>query len=73
LVQDGYNGFIVPVDNPGALALAMERVASKSTVELNEMRRASRQMSAQLTTDRWARYVLEMLTEQAGAADLRRY
>lgn len=64
LVQDGYNGFVVPAENPSELALAMERVACKSESELDRMRRASRQMSMQFSTDRWASYLVEMLTKQ---------
>jgi glycosyltransferase involved in cell wall biosynthesis len=64
LLQDGYNGYIVPAENPTELAVAMERIASKSEAELDGMRRASRQMSMQFRTDRWARYLVEMLTIQ---------
>ncbi len=66
LVQDGYNGYTVPADNPRELAMAMDRVARKSTSELDRMQRASRQMSMQFTSNRWARYVVEMLSGPAG-------
>ena len=65
LVQDGYNGYVVPAGNRTELAAAMEMVASKSETELSQMRHASRQMSMQFSTDRWARYLVEMLTRLA--------
>ncbi|PYQ65147.1 MAG: hypothetical protein DMF54_11950 [Acidobacteria bacterium] len=61
LVQDGYNGYIVPVDNPGELASTMNSVSRRSTTEIEGMQRASRQMSLQLSSTRWARYLVDML------------
>jgi glycosyltransferase involved in cell wall biosynthesis len=67
LVQDGYNGYVVPTKKPTDLALCMERVARKSESELESMRRASQLMSLQFTTDRWAHYVVDMLEEAAAS------
>jgi glycosyltransferase involved in cell wall biosynthesis len=64
LVQDGYNGYVIPAENPAELTVSMEMVANKSKAELSDMGRASRQMSMQFSTDRWARYLVEMLTKQ---------
>ena len=64
LVQDGYNGYVVPAQSPGELAAAMQRVACKSESELDRMRHASQQMSTQFSTDRWAHYLVEMLAER---------
>jgi hypothetical protein len=47
----------------------MERLALKTEPELERMRRASYQMSMQFTTDRWARYVVEMLASQMTLQD----
>src|SRR5439155_2065214 len=61
LVQDGYNGYIVPIDHPGELASTMNSVSRRSTTEIEGMQRASRQMSLQLSSTRWARYLVDML------------
>lgn len=62
LVQDGYNGYIVPDNNAIELAAAMYRVARKSAPELEAMSKASRLMSTQFTSERWARYLVETLS-----------
>lgn len=64
LVQDGYNGYIVPDNSPKELAVAMNRISRKSRPELEIMQEASRRMSMQLTPDRWGHYLVEMLNGQ---------
>jgi glycosyltransferase involved in cell wall biosynthesis len=68
-VLDGYNGAIVPAGDAGALARALTRVSHADDHTLAEMGRASSTLAAQLTTDRWAAYVLERLSENGARRD----
>jgi glycosyltransferase involved in cell wall biosynthesis len=60
LVVDGYNGAVVPPSDPGALALAMARVAGG---DLAAMGAASSELARQFTPARWAAYFLERAAE----------
>jgi glycosyltransferase involved in cell wall biosynthesis len=61
LVQDGFNGFVVPIGDALDLARAMTVVTKASDERLQAMSRASVLLSEQLSPERWAQYVLEML------------
>ncbi|HVV31197.1 MAG TPA: glycosyltransferase family 4 protein [Mycobacteriales bacterium] len=64
LLQDGYNGWCVPTGDPGQLAAAMARMSTCDDEQLAVMSRASQTMAAQLTTDRWARYVRDQIASR---------
>lgn len=61
LVQDGFNGFVVPTGDAADLARAMTVLACASNDRLDAMSRGSVLLSKQLSPDRWAQYVLDML------------
>ena len=61
LVQDGYNGFVVPTGNATDLAKSMRAVTNMSKEQRRVMSAASLSLSGQFSPDRWAAYVIEML------------
>ena len=61
LVQDGYNGFIVPKSETSDLAQAMTALTHAEHSRLESMSRGSILLSKQFSPERWAEYVLEML------------
>jgi glycosyltransferase involved in cell wall biosynthesis len=61
LVQDGFNGFVVPTGDASELARAMTVLTHAPEERLDAMSRGSVVLSQQLSPDRWAQYVLEML------------
>ena len=61
LVQDGFNGFVVPTGDVPDLARAMAALTSASTERLAAMSHASVLLSKQFSPERWAQYVLDML------------
>jgi glycosyltransferase involved in cell wall biosynthesis len=60
LVQDGYNGFVVPTGNATDLAKSMRAVTNMSNGQRHAMSAASVSLSGQFSPDRWAAYVIEM-------------
>jgi glycosyltransferase involved in cell wall biosynthesis len=58
LVQDGWNGFVVPPRDPTRLAAAMENLAIDSTLR-TEMGRRSRERVESYSPAAWARGMLE--------------
>ena len=61
LVQDGFNGFVVPTGDASDLARAMTVLTYASDERLDAMSRGSVLLSKRFSPDRWAQYVLEML------------
>jgi glycosyltransferase involved in cell wall biosynthesis len=61
LVQDGFNGFVVPTGDVPDLARAMTVLTRASNERLDAMSQASVLLSKQYSPERWAQYVLEML------------
>ena len=61
MVQDGYNGYLVPAGDVSDLAMSLLRVSGAPDHELAEMSAGSVLLSRQLTPDRWARYLIAML------------
>lgn len=58
LLQDGYNGFLFPPGNATALATRLLATSRLSDEGLSAMRLASITIASQLTTERWAEYLL---------------
>jgi glycosyltransferase involved in cell wall biosynthesis len=63
-VRDGQNGYIINHD-AGSLAEAMEKIATKSDKELEEMSAVSRSLGSLWTTEKWADYVFENICKPA--------
>jgi glycosyltransferase involved in cell wall biosynthesis len=61
LVQDGFNGFVVPTGDASDLARAMTALTCAPEERLSAMSQASVLLSKQFSPERWAQYVLEML------------
>jgi glycosyltransferase involved in cell wall biosynthesis len=61
LVQDGYNGYVVPTGNGVQLAKAMRTLSLLPPDRLKEMASASVSLSLQFSAKRWAQYVTGML------------
>src|SRR5580700_7690894 len=57
LVQDGYNGFVVPTGNATELAKSFRAVTNMSNGQRHAMSAASLSLSGQFSPDRWAAYV----------------
>ena len=62
-VWDGYNGVIVPVDDVDALTAALTRITRADVSSRRRMGEGSSQLAGQLTTTRWASYVLERVAD----------
>ena len=71
LVQDGFNGYVVPPGSPAAVAAAMSRVAALDDSALSLFSGGSRALANQFTTARWSSYLLEGLAEAAAAKRMR--
>jgi glycosyltransferase involved in cell wall biosynthesis len=63
LVNDGWNGAIIPTGDAEALARAMARVSSAPEAERAAMSRASVALAAQFTPARWADLVITRTAE----------
>ena len=63
LVNDGYNGAIIPPGDPDALARALARVSSATEADRAAMSRASVALAAQFTPARWADMVITRIAE----------
>jgi len=63
LVLDGYNGAVVGVGDPAALAAAMSWVAAAGT-DGAALSRRSTELARQFTPARWAEYLLERIPAQ---------
>ena len=61
LVQDGFNGFVVPTGDASDLTRAMTVLSDAPEERLDAMSRGSAVLSQQYSPERWAQYVLEML------------
>lgn len=59
LVQDGYNGFVVPVGDSDRLAERMLHTSSLGSQELQAMSYASSGLSRQFSPQRWASYLVD--------------
>jgi glycosyltransferase involved in cell wall biosynthesis len=64
-VCDGYNGAIVSPDDPAGLAAGMLRVSGAGDDDRRRMGEGSTRLAAQLTTRRWASYLLRRTSEIA--------
>lgn len=71
LVLDGYNGHVVPPEDPAALSNALERVHRASDERRREMGRASEELARQFTPERWAATLLERLPDLRARVGLR--
>ena len=60
-VQDGQNGWVVPREDPEALARAMHRMSSLPPERLGEMSQVSRHLGARTSSQGWARNLHEQL------------
>jgi hypothetical protein len=58
LVQPGYNGFIFDDCDISGLAALMARVSAMTDVQLDDMSRASHQLSKQFSTRHWVDVLL---------------
>lgn len=67
LVQDGYNGYVVPTGDPAELAKALQVTTTLPDARQAEMSQASLLLSRQFSPDRWATYLVEMLDWRARA------
>jgi glycosyltransferase involved in cell wall biosynthesis len=65
LVLDGYNGAVVSPDDAEGLAAGLTRVSGASAEDRRGMGEGSSRLAAQLTTKRWATYVLERTSQLA--------
>lgn len=61
LVQDGYNGYVVPTGQAADLSRAMIALTSMSDERRQGMSAASESLGRQFTPQRWALYVSDML------------
>ena len=61
-VWDGYNGVVVSPDDVPALASGLARISGASSDDRRCMGAASSSLAAQLTSTRWATYVLERVS-----------
>lgn len=59
MVQDGYNGWVLPPADPDALAAAMKRLSELPAARLEEMARMSHAFSQRLSPAGWARNIEE--------------
>jgi glycosyltransferase involved in cell wall biosynthesis len=59
LLQDGYNGWVIPTADPDALCDALHRMTDLAEDRLAEMSRISRALSMRLSTSGWARHLHE--------------
>jgi glycosyltransferase involved in cell wall biosynthesis len=59
LVQDGYNGFIIPSGDANSVAAALMRFSSLPAERRREMANASAALALQFSPERWASTVLE--------------
>lgn len=55
MVQDGYNGWLVPPGDPRALATAMARLSESSADRLGDMSKVSHALAQRLSPQGWAR------------------
>ena len=67
LIQDGYNGWMVPTGDIEHWANAMRRMSSVPAERLAEMSAVSRALATRLSPDGWARHLDEELTRRASA------
>lgn len=63
LVVDGYNGRVVPVDEPGALAQALAWVSARTPSQLEALSAASTRLACQFTPQRWAEHLTDRVPE----------
>lgn len=66
LVQDFYNGYIIPRKDPRALAKAMARFSALPDADIREFSENSHTLSLQYTPQRWASSLLGRLGEATG-------
>lgn len=59
LLQDGYNGWVLPTGDAGALCDALGRMTAVDHARIAEMSRISRALSMRLSTSGWARHLHE--------------
>lgn len=64
MVQDGYNGWVVPGADPSALAQAMSRMSGSDAQRLEEMSTVSRAFGGRLSPEGWARNLEEEITRR---------
>jgi glycosyltransferase involved in cell wall biosynthesis len=62
LVLDGYNGAVVPPDDPMALADGLSRMSAPHA-DRGAMSRRSAALASQFTPQRWAAYLIERTTD----------
>lgn len=63
LVLDGYNGVVIPRDDPAALARSLLRISSSGDDDRRAMTDASRSLARQFTPERWARHLFDRVQE----------
>jgi glycosyltransferase involved in cell wall biosynthesis len=63
LLQDGYNGILLPTGSVDALAAALTRMSHYGDDRRAEMGEASRSLARQFTPKRWAQHLTERLVE----------
>jgi glycosyltransferase involved in cell wall biosynthesis len=64
LVQNYYNGFIVNVSDPAALAEVMKTVSCMTPERIERMARASYDLSRQYTPKRWTNALIDFATDR---------
>lgn len=70
LVLDGYNGVVMSPDDPGALAVGLDRIASASAAERRAMGEASSLLARQYSPERWASNLLQRIPDLRAHAAL---
>jgi glycosyltransferase involved in cell wall biosynthesis len=68
LLQDGFNGWVVPAGNAGRLAEAMVRMSSASPDALRAMSAGSQALSSRLSPEIWARHLHDEMARRVPAA-----
>jgi len=61
LIEDDYNGYIVPIRDTNAITLSIRRLLSKSDIELSEMRRNARETAKKFSWDAYGIRLKEVL------------
>lgn len=64
MVQDGYNGWLVPPGDAAALATAMARLSGSTPERLGDMSRVSHAISQRLSPQGWARNMVQFLASR---------
>jgi glycosyltransferase involved in cell wall biosynthesis len=64
LVQDGYNGWVLPPGDPNMWARAMHRVSTATAERLEQMSGVSQALSTRLSIPGWARNLHEQIEQR---------